>query len=393
MKNNFFIKSKSKIKLNIKGKNIERFIKRLISNKIEILKVNYIKYNEVNIIIYKKDYNKLIELKTIYEVNLLDIYGIIKVRKVINAYKYLITCVVIGIFTIIFMSNIIFNVQIVHTDSEVRKFLETELELYDIKKYKFKKSFNEIQEIKNQITEKYKDKIEWLEIEEVGTTYIVRLEQRIIPDNEVNNQKQNIVAKKSAILKKIIAKNGQVIKEVNSYVNKGDIVISGNIYLNNEIKDIVRAEGVIYGEVWYNVSVEYPYIYSEIKETNNYKDVYVLKILNKNIEFTLNKFKEKRYDEKVILNHTLLPFSLVKQKQKEIETISLVLTEEEATDKAIIEAKSKMNDKLKENEYIIDYQILKTTIKEDKIVLDMFFTVCEDITDYVAIEEGEENVS
>ena len=69
------------------------------------------------------------------------------------------------------------------------------------------------------------------------------------------------------------------------------------------------------------------------------------------------------------------------------------MTEEQATNKAIEQAKSKMNDKLKEDEYIIDYQILKTTIKEDKVILDMFFTVCEDITDYVLIEEGEDNVS
>jgi len=393
LKNSIFLKYKSKIRLNIKGKNIERFIKRLVSNKIEILKVEYLKYNEVNIIVYKKDYDKLIELKTIYEVNLLDIYGIIKIKEVINIYKYLIAVFIISLAIIIFLSNVIFNVKVIHNDSEVRNWLLNELELYDIKKYKLKKNFKEIQNIKNQIIEKYKDKIEWLEIEESGTTYIVRLQQRIIPNTDKNEEKQNIVAKKSAVLKRIIANSGQIVEEVNSFVNKGDIVISGNIYLNDKIMETIRAEGIIYGEVWYNVTVEYPYIYSEIKETNNYKDVYVLKILNKNIELTLDKYKEKKYEEKIIISHNLLPFSLVKQKQREIETISLVLTEEEALKNAIEQAKTKMNDKLKEDEYIIDYQVLKNTIKEDKIILDMFFTVCENITDYVLIEEGDNNVS
>jgi len=283
LKNSIFLKYKSKIRLNIKGKNIERFIKRLVSNKIEILKVEYLKYNEVNIIVYKKDYDKLIELKTIYEVNLLDIYGIIKIKEVINIYKYLIAVFIISLAIIIFLSNVIFNVKVIHNDSEVRNWLLNELELYDIKKYKLKKNFKEIQNIKNQIIEKYKDKIEWLEIEESGTTYIVRLQQRIIPNTDKNEEKQNIVAKKSAVLKRIIANSGQIVEEVNSFVNKGDIVISGNIYLNDKIMETIRAEGIIYGEVWYNVTVEYPYIYSEIKETNNYKDVYVLKILNKNI--------------------------------------------------------------------------------------------------------------
>ena len=42
----------SKIKLNVKGKNIERFIKRLKTNNIDLLKIEYIKYDEINIIIY-----------------------------------------------------------------------------------------------------------------------------------------------------------------------------------------------------------------------------------------------------------------------------------------------------------------------------------------------------
>ena len=49
----------SKISLNIKGKNINRFIKKLRGNKIDILKINYKNKNEVNIIIKKIDYPKL----------------------------------------------------------------------------------------------------------------------------------------------------------------------------------------------------------------------------------------------------------------------------------------------------------------------------------------------
>ena len=68
----------NRVKLNIKGKNIERFIKRLRANGIDLLNITYLNYHEVNIVIYKKDYDKLIELKTIYDVTMVDIYGIIK---------------------------------------------------------------------------------------------------------------------------------------------------------------------------------------------------------------------------------------------------------------------------------------------------------------------------
>lgn len=392
MKNNLINKLQNKIKLNIKGKNIERFIKRLKTNQIDLLKIEHLKYNEINIIIYQKDYDKVLKLKTTYEIDKTDIYGIIKIKKIINVYKYILIFITFGIFLIVFLSNIIFDVKVIHTDNEIRNFLMTELEKYGLKKYKFKKNYQEIQEIKNSILNEYQDKIEWLEIEESGTSYIVRLESRIIPNNEVNNNKQNVVASKSAVIKKIIAENGEIVKNINSYVNQGDIVISGNIYLNEEIKDTVKAEGKIYGEVWYNVNVSYPYIYSEIKELDNYQEVIALKLFDKTLEFTFNKFEDKRIEEEKILFHPFLPFSLVKQKQKEIETISLVLTSDEAKDKAIEEAIKKMEEQLDEDERIIDYQVLKINIKEDKIILDIFFTVYENITSYSAIE-GEENVS
>ena len=377
----------NKIKLNVKGKNIEKFIKRLKSNNIDLLNIEYKKYNEINIVIYKKDYEKLLEIKTIYEVNTKDIYGIIKLSQVINIYKYLIIFVFIGILILVFLSNIIFNIEVVHNDKELRNLIVNELENYDIKKYKFKKSYNEIQSIKDDILNKYQDKIEWLEIEEKGTSYIVRVEPRIIPNNEVSYEKQNVVASKSAIIKKIITKSGEVVKNINSYVNQGDIIISGNIYLNEEIKDTVKADGIVYGEVWYNVKVEYPYIYSEIKETNNYQDIYVLKIFDKSFEFTSNKFQDKKIDEKIILQNNILPIYLVKQKQQELKTISLLLTSEEALDKALEEAVKKMNEGLSDDEQIINYKILNFNIEEDKVILDVFFTVYEDITSYSKIEE------
>ena len=381
----------SKIKINVKGKNIERFIKRLKTNNIDLLKIEYIKYNEVNIIIYKKDYEKILDIKSIYDVNITNFYGVIKFKQIFSIYKHIILFIVLGIAILLFLSNIIFHVEVIHNDKDLRNLIINELENYDIKKYKFKKNYTEIQNIKNDILNKYQDKIEWLEIEESGTSYIVRVEPRIIPNNEVTYEKQNIVANKSAIIKKIITKSGEVVKNINSYVNKGDIIISGNIFLNDELKDTIKADGTVYGEVWYNVKVEYPYVYSEIKEKNNFQDVYVLKLFNKEIEFTFNKFKDKKKEEITILKHNLLPISLVKQHQQEIETISLLLTSEEANDKAITEAIKKMNEKLTGEEKITNYKILNLSVEEDKVIVEVFFTVYEDITDYSKIEEQPKN--
>ena len=71
----------SKISLNIKGKNINRFIKKLNNNKIEILSLKYKSKDEADIIIYKKDYSKLLKIKSIYEITELEIFFLIKIKK------------------------------------------------------------------------------------------------------------------------------------------------------------------------------------------------------------------------------------------------------------------------------------------------------------------------
>ena len=59
MKNQFINSLKSSIKIKITGKNIERFIRKIIQLKIEILDIKIKKYNEAIIKIYKKDLDKI----------------------------------------------------------------------------------------------------------------------------------------------------------------------------------------------------------------------------------------------------------------------------------------------------------------------------------------------
>ena len=50
-----------------------------------------------------------------------------------------------------------------------------------------------------------------------------------------------------------------------------------------------------------------------------------------------------------------------------------------------------MNEKLTGEEKIINYKILNSSVEEDKVIVEVFFTVYEDITDYSKIEEQPKN--
>ena len=392
MKNNILFLIKSKLNINVKGNNIERFIKRLKNNNIEVINIDYISNKEINVEIYKCDYNKIIKIKTTYEIKILNYYGLIKLKKSLLNNKYIIAFIVICLVLLYILTNMIFNIDIITNDSKMEKVLLEELEDMGIKKYSFKRNYDELQTIKVKLLQKHKDEIEWIEIENIGTKYIIRYESRVKNKVEESKQFRNIVARKNAIIRHMDISSGQIIKDINSYVKKGDIIVSGYIDLNGNIKDTVSSEGKVYGETWYKVSIDYPYKYKEIKTTGKSRKILVFKILNNEIElFNFNKYKTKKKINSTIFKNNLLPIKLILQNQKETKIIDENNTEKEVIKNAINLSIEKINEGLSDREYINNYKILNMIKHKDSITLNIFFSLVEDITEYQIISEYKED--
>ena len=388
MKNSIFYNLSSKVLLNIKGKNIDNFIKRLNRNNIEILNINYISYNEINISVKKEDYNKIIDLKTIYEINIIDYEGIEKVKKNTLKNKYIIIFVLFFLIVLYILSNIIFSINIVTTDSKMKEVLLENLNKEGIKKYSFKKSHIKLQSIKKKILSKHKHDIEWIEIETIGTKYIVKFVPRIQNSEKEENKNKDIISKYDALIKDMSITKGEIIKDVGTYVKKGDLIVSGSVKLNEELKEIVGAEGVVYGEVWYNVKVNYPYKYYSEKETGKRKKIFTIYFLNKKIElFNFNKYKTKKIRKKTILKNMLLPIFISKDTQIETKVINTSYNERELINKALEYSKIKVNETLDSDEYILKSIILNKRKNDKSITLNIFFSVLRNISTYKEIEE------
>lgn len=389
MKNHLSFFLISKIKIKVIGKNIERFVRKLVTSHIEILNIKHIKRDTIYIWIYKRDYLKVCKLKTVYDMEVIDSAGWIKIRKVMSINKYFIFSIILGIVSFFILTSLIFEIEVIHNNKEIRDFLISELKEYGIEKYQLKKDFKTLNVIKENILLEFKDKIEWLEIETVGIKYVVRVQLREMIDKKEELPNRDVVAKKDAIIKKITAYNGQIIKNVNSYVKKGDTIISGTITLNDNTKGFVSAKGKVYGEVWYNMTVEYPFTYYEEKYTGKKRSAVIFRFLNWQLAFPKGE-TYKMEKEVVLFENRLLPLKISYEQQKEVEIIDQVLTEDEAIEYAIELASEKMKKELDNDEYIISQKNLKINIKDSKIVLETFFVVYEDITDYKEITGTEE---
>lgn len=379
----------SSIKIKVTGRNINNFLKRLINNNINIEKVIPISHKEIDLIINYQDLDKVLKLKTIYNIKIVRYYGKLRIIKRIKKDIFILSSLLISLLLIYTLSNIIFKVEVIHSNKNIIKLVTKELEDNGIKKYKFVKNYQEIEQIKNKILEENKNTLEWLEIIREGTKYTIRVEERIINNKPKDNKIYNIVASKNAVIKNIYAESGEKIRSINTYVKKGDIIISSDITLPNNEKISKTASGKVQGEVWYSINIEYPYQYHEIKYTGNKKKVLVLNLLNKRISFfDFHKYKTFNRNIKYIFNNNITPISLIYEDEYETNIINEIYDYNTAKEKAITKAKDKILEKYPNIKDITNIKIIKEEDKKNKISLNLFVTCLEDITEYQEVNNN-----
>ena len=388
MKNTFLNKIESSVRVKITGKNVNNYLKRLITNKIELIDLKYNSHNEAVVTIKYSDYLKLKTVRSSYDVKVTNTYGKLRIRNKMKRSYILLSSIILGIALIILLSNIIFSIEVIHTNKSVIELVGNELNKNGLKKYTFKKKYKDIKKIENKILNDNKDKLEWISIDIIGTKYVVRIEERKIKNENNDNIYQDIVASKSGVIKKIIALSGEKKYETDNFVSKGDTIIKGSITKPNNEVILTHASGLVYAEVWYQISVEYPYQYKEEILTGNKKNIYYLKFINKRLElFNFKKYKNFQKEPKILLYNSILPISLVKEKQYEVNIIDEIYTTEEVINKAITLAESRLMSSNKKIDKIERVSIIKKEENDSKIRLDLFISVIEEIGEVKILNE------
>lgn len=369
-----------------KVRNKDKLLVKLYKNNISVydsfLQGEYL-YLKINHNDLKKLQEKIVTTKFYY----VSDSGIYHLKNVLTPLK--IISILLFIFLVNIFSQIIVCVDVIHSNKEIREIVSSTLEDYGVKSGRFRKSYEELESIKSDIINMYKDRIEWLEIERVGMKYIVRIEERII--NNISNDSKycHIVAKKSGIITNIRSTKGEVLVKKGDYVNEGDRLISGEIKLNEEIKNNVCAEGDVLAEVWYTTKVSLPIHYQETKRTG--KKRYNLMVKTDKNKYKIFNSRLDNYETEETKLFTL--FNLTFYKLEEYETLveNKKYNLDDGMNQALKLADEKINLKLKGNEKIHLRKVLKKSINDSTIDIELFYAVIESIAKYeeysIAIEE------
>ena len=367
----------------VRGKNFHRFIQMLYAHSIPIYQITDL--GDCLLITLDEDgYQKVKKIRTSYEITLVGMKGKARYLAFLKKYRLLLASLVIGLFLLFFLSSFIWKIEVVHTSEEIRTLLLDALREEKVYPFRFKLSYQEKEQVKQTILEKYKDKIEWLEIEEVGTKYFIRVEERKIKSQDTKDTPRNIIAKSDAMILSITAEKGEILTKKFDYVKKGDVLISGVIHKEEEAKSKVQAEGQVFGEVWYTVSVLLPTSFEEVTQMGKPKRHLALHLFSSSFGLGTKDYQIRK--QTPILKSSMLPFSLSYEEVIPIKTTlkhyNLITGEQ----RGISLATEKLKLKLQNSSEITYQKVLKKEQKGSKIYIEFFFKVKEDITAYQSIE-------
>lgn len=310
-------------------------------------------------------------------------------KKTFKRYRMIIISLIISVFSVVICSNVIVDIKVIHEDKDLVELITSELEIYNVKKFTFKKSYNYLQKVKAQIKNKHLDKIDWLEINKVGMRYIVRLEERIITSENDLQTYCHVYASKDALVKNVKVTRGEAIVNMNDYVKKGDLLISGDIHLNEEIVNNVCASGTVEAEVWYEINLKVPFDHYETIKTGKKRTNI---IVNYNgIDYKLFKDRLDKYEENRKLIFDLLGIKIYLKTDEEIIRKKLVYSQDEVIDNALKLAEQKLKDRLSSDARIVSKKILQNRVIDSTMDIDIFIVVREDISTQVALGKEAEN--
>lgn len=362
--------------ISVKTKDSSQVLLKLFKTRIEVFETKYLP-DSLQFKILSDDYKKLKKIFR-YQFHLERHEGYYHLKEVFRTKWLVFLGIILFLFFLFFVSHIMIDVQVIHSNKEIRDLVEKSLSNYGIEKLTWKKSFHEIEQIKKNILDQYPNQLEWLEIEVDGMRYIIRVEERIITKKEEQKERCHLIATKSAIVKRLKYSVGDAKVMINDFVKEGDLLISGELVANEKVTEQVCATGEVLGEVWYTTKVSLPMTYESKKETG--KTRWNFMISKGQVDTLIFRPRVEKYVNEKKLLFSLFGYEIYFVIQKEVTVTEEKYSENEALQEALRLVDEKMKQKMKEQEEIIDKKVLKKNVNNSTMDIEVFVSMLEIIS-------------
>lgn len=373
------------VRITVEGYFIERFMNLCLKKGILLWNNKRKKATLLETNISIKDFRKIVEItkqtkcrvKIKQKKGLPFVFHKYRKRKIFFLFLCLILIGILG------LSNFVWNIEVIGNETIAKQELLETLKEEGIaigtlkSKIDTKNVINKMRLNRNDLA--------WVGIELKGTNAIVKVvEADKKPDIVEEEDYCNIVATKAGIIVKVNALNGTPLVKEGDTIKEGTPLIGGWLEGKYTGMRYVHANGTVQAKVWYTQKEKVELKQELLSKTENVETKYSVRINNFTINFykTLSKFEKYDTIEKIeklkLFSDFYLPIELQKKTNYELEEKEVTYTKQQAKEKAINQAREKLEEQIEEKENILNTYI-NYYETEEYIEAQVIYEVLEEI--------------
>ncbi|MED4602655.1 sporulation protein YqfD [Paenibacillus validus] len=224
----------------------------------------------------------------------------------------------------------------------------------------------------------------WIGVEVRGTHVVIKVVEATIPEKPPLMNPRHLVASKHALVTEIFAEKGRPAVKPNTYVRKGDILISGMI--GDELhQQTVVASGTVKGVVWYKPTVEVPLVRQYKVYTGESKQRSYLVLGSRGVQVSGYGKVPFGQTETIQERKTLswrsytLPIGWLSEKVMEVELQEQPIDPKEASSVGLTEAKAQILSAAGGGARVVSEKILHEKAENGKVYMEVLLEVEESI--------------
>ncbi|ADC50781.1 stage IV sporulation protein [Alkalihalophilus pseudofirmus OF4] len=395
MRNNWVQAWKGYVRVRVDGAYPERFLNRCIEERLSIWKIKRVGDERIVFYMDIEDAKKIRPLlrKTDCKVTFAERKGTPAVLRKVSLRAGFVAGLAACLAVIIVLSNMVWKVEVEGASPHVEHELRQVVAEMGIKPWTFQFSLPSVEQIQRDVTEQVSGAT-WVGVRQKGTTYQFEVVEQKLPEEAERVSPRHLVAKKKAIIHDIFVEHGQAQVKPNDFVEKGDMLVSGEIGKEGKT-EIVAAVADIRGEIWYKSTASIPIERLFTTLTGESKNRHYLSMFNINIPFwgfrshEFEQVQEFSEQKEFHFFKWTLPLKYTRKEFRETSSYNRTYTKEEAIEEAKRMARVELVSRLPQDAEIIGEKVLHEASENGKVKLKIHYQVLEDITSAQPIIQGD----
>jgi len=387
LKSSFLMTVRGYVRIEVRGSRIDRLINALAEQRMTVWDIRFVDESRAELFIVIKDFFRLRPLlrQTGCRIHVRERYGLPFMLDKLEKRKIFAIGLIGFVLGLYMLSSIVWEVRVEGNERISKYDILQAAQNQGIYKMQWKRRLKNNEQLARAIQSQLPGTA-WVGVELQGTHVVIKVVEATIPEKPPLRSPRHLIASKNALVTSILAEKGRPLVKANTYVRKGDVLISGIIGDGENLQTVV-ASGEVKGLVWYNPTVEIPLVQSYKTYTGEaFQRQYVV-FGNRALQLTgygkqsFDQFETIPERKTLQWRNYVLPIGWLKERVMEVREQERTIEPEEARKLGLEQAKREIVAVAGKDAKVIGEKILHEKTENGKVYMEVLLEVEESITE------------